>query len=286
MKTRTAYISVLVVFVVATTSTWSASSVAEDIPPFDLATAVGLWLLDEGEGDFVEDSSGTGNDGKLMGNTSEWVDGRYGKALRFNGHFVWARDVVGLPVDAEPRTVMCSFRWPEIMWKPEAERQDISIATGGMGIFGYGPIQGGARVTVWIDDHESVGVETMYDALLTPWEGDTDWHHLAVVFPPGGVKTSDFRIYFDGQLREAEPEVFDEAFGESDINTVLTSLNIGCQSGSNNQFFHGIVDDVAIFPSALPEEHIRSIARSGLENAKAVQPSGKLATSWGVLKAR
>ena len=283
MNARPANVSILVLFMLATTLVWTFPTAAEDeVPPFDLASAVGIWLLDEGEGDFIEDSSGTGNDGKLMGNTSEWVDGRFGKAIRFNGHFVWVRNVVGLPAGAEPRTLMCSFKWPDFAWKPAADKQDISIATGGMGIFGYGPIEGGARNTVWIDDHESVGIETCYDANLTPWAGDTEWHHLAVVFPPGAVKTADFLIYFDGTLREAETD----PIWDNDVLTKPTDLNIGSQSGSNNLFFHGIVDDVAIFPSALPEEHIRSIARSGLLNARAVSPSGRLATAWGVMKTR
>ena len=282
METRLTNVSIFVLFMLATTLIWTFPSVAQQfVPEFDLGTAVGIWLLDEGEGAIARDTSGNGNDGTLMGDTSEWVDGRFGKAINFNGHFVWVRNVVGLPVGGDPRTVMCSFKWHELMWKPEAERQDVSIGTGGIGIMGYGPIERNSRVTVWIDDHESVGVETCYDTNLTPWAGDTDWHHLAVVFPRGGFTTSDFRIYFDGEIQEAVVEGNNAA-----INTKEVNLNIGSQSGSNGMPFIGIIDDVAIFPSELHDEHIKSIARNGLVNALAVSPSGKLATSWGILKAR
>jgi hypothetical protein len=45
---------------------------------------VGYWRFDEGSGNIAADSSGNGNNGTLMNNPA-WVDGKYGKALSFNG---------------------------------------------------------------------------------------------------------------------------------------------------------------------------------------------------------
>jgi hypothetical protein len=45
---------------------------------------VGYWKLDEGIGTTAYDSSGNGNDGTLV-NGPTWVDGRFGKALSFDG---------------------------------------------------------------------------------------------------------------------------------------------------------------------------------------------------------
>ena len=50
----------------------------------DPSTCVGMWHFDEGSGDVASDSSGNGNDGTLM-EAPEWVDGKVGKALAFNG---------------------------------------------------------------------------------------------------------------------------------------------------------------------------------------------------------
>ncbi|MFQ6055938.1 MAG: hypothetical protein ACE5J3_08170, partial [Methanosarcinales archaeon] len=44
---------------------------------------VAEWHFDEGSGGIVKDSSGNSNDGIIHGAT--WVDGKYGKALRFDG---------------------------------------------------------------------------------------------------------------------------------------------------------------------------------------------------------
>ena len=46
----------------------------------DLDDAAGIWLFDED----ANDSSGNNNHGTLVGNP-QWVDGKFGKALKFNG---------------------------------------------------------------------------------------------------------------------------------------------------------------------------------------------------------
>ena len=47
---------------------------------------VGLWHFDEGTGNEARDASENGNDGTLMNMEEEdWVDGKYGKALKFDG---------------------------------------------------------------------------------------------------------------------------------------------------------------------------------------------------------
>ena len=49
----------------------------------DFDTAVGIWLFDEGKGAVAKDISGEGNDGEVV--KAPWVDGKFGKALDFDG---------------------------------------------------------------------------------------------------------------------------------------------------------------------------------------------------------
>lgn len=49
----------------------------------DFETARGIWLLDEGKGDVINDSSGNHNHGELQG--GKWVKGQNGPALSLNG---------------------------------------------------------------------------------------------------------------------------------------------------------------------------------------------------------
>ena len=44
---------------------------------------VAYYSFDEGEGNVLHDLSGNGNDGTIYG--AKWVDGKYGKALEFDG---------------------------------------------------------------------------------------------------------------------------------------------------------------------------------------------------------
>ena len=71
----------------------------------DQETIVGMWLFDEGKGEVTKDSSGNGNDGKLM-NGPKWVDGKFGKALEFDGtdDNVEMPNDSGLPSGAQDRT--------------------------------------------------------------------------------------------------------------------------------------------------------------------------------------
>ncbi len=48
----------------------------------------GMWLFNEGTGNTAKDSSGNKNDGKINGG-AKWVDGKFGKALEFNGSDGW-----------------------------------------------------------------------------------------------------------------------------------------------------------------------------------------------------
>ena len=44
---------------------------------------VAVWLFDDGSGNILKDFSGNGNDGKLVEGPT-WVDGKFGKALKFD----------------------------------------------------------------------------------------------------------------------------------------------------------------------------------------------------------
>jgi len=62
---------------------WPSSKVAEAAIINPHPGLVGWWRFDEGSGSIATDSSQYGNDGTVYGAT--WVDGKYGKALSFNG---------------------------------------------------------------------------------------------------------------------------------------------------------------------------------------------------------
>ncbi len=134
----------------------------------------------------------------------------------------------------------------------DSQKLQLSITKGAPGAWG-GPIAG-----------EAISDET--------------WHHLAAVIGPDtGLAT-----FFDGVLLKAD------AYSEpsQDANPAKTVIGDGSASGHQ---LEGLLDEVALFSVELTEDQIVEIMNDGLEAAtglsKAVDPSGKAATTWGRLRA-
>jgi len=74
------------------TETFNVTLYAKTEQAINEAGLVGHWKFDEGTGTTAHDSSGNGNNGTLI-NGPQWVDGKYGKALSFDG----VNDYVAVP---------------------------------------------------------------------------------------------------------------------------------------------------------------------------------------------
>jgi len=95
------------------------------------------------------------------------------------------------------------------------------------------------------------------------------WYHIAgVIDPPNGKE----QLYVDGKL-DAEKDISSE-----DLETNDDPLWIGRRFDA---FFDGIIDEVVIYNRALTEDEIKD-DMSGI--SAAVSYSGKLATTWGIIK--
>ena len=77
MKARYLQISMVVVFVASLLTASSYAGVG-------LENCVGMWLFDDDSEDIAIDSSGNENHGNFIG-SPEWVDGKFGSALEFDG---------------------------------------------------------------------------------------------------------------------------------------------------------------------------------------------------------
>ncbi len=267
MDTRLANSSVVVLCGAAILLAYAFPSVAD----YDLGDAVGLWLLDEGEGEVAGDSSATGDHGELWREPT-WVDGRFGKALHFDGQsFVWIKNAQGIPEGATPRTLMCYFKWDEAIWD------------GTQTLINLGKSEWRSMLTLWLQADRGVGVYSHDDVQFFEWDGDTDWHHIAVVFPEGAKASDEFVFYLDG-VRQEDTEMDDDVNG---LNFKGGLINIAC-AANISAFFKGTMDEIVLFPFEMSEENIASAAKFGLERGQvlAVSPTGKAATTWGVLKER
>ncbi|MFC1716139.1 LamG domain-containing protein [Candidatus Poribacteria bacterium] len=230
---------------------------------------VGAWLFDEGSGNDTKDSVGN-NHGEIMGNL-KWADGKLGKALEFAGA---GDSYVSIPhndyMDADPYTITAWVKleaasWQYIAWRdglvwPEPRNKrhtDIWVADGSNIV-----------VLMW---HTEAGGEGRIDGKTAVADGN--WHHVA--------KSSDsdnMMLYIDGELDGESPIGGQLAINGED------PLWIGARPG--NVAATGIIDEVGFFTEALSGDQLKEVMAQGLEPLAAVEPSNKLASTWGKLKTR
>jgi len=230
----------------------------------DPKTVVGMWLFDEGEGEIARDSSGKNNDVSLH-NGTQWVEGKFGKALEFDGIDDFASaNVPDAPQGTALRTV--------VGW---AKSNNISIK-GGIVAYGnpvlncvFGFLHYGG---IWYS--QLWGAAPAFD-VPTNVVVNTSWHHNAVLYDGKNVVH-----YIDGEKVSSEPRT---------PTTQGTVLIIG-EEVDGNDWFNGLVDEVAIFNVVLAQEDIRAIMNTGLYAAvgigKVVMAEGTLSTTWGSIKRR
>ena len=198
----------------------------------DMEGVVAVWLLNEGSGNKVTDFSGKGHDGEFGGGKPKWVDGKFGKALSFDGQadFVKMNDPT-IPETAD-LTIGCWVKpgdqqktWTNILSSHNAgppprgisfeQRADnVNLMTVPMGT-GDGK---------WnVDD---VNPKPMLTQLKTD-----EWNHFAV------VKKGDKSIqYLNGKV-SIEGKVLKDPIGAA------TEFLIGKGHCCGNREFNGIVDE-------------------------------------------
>jgi len=234
----------------------------------DLKSAVAIWLFDEGKGDVVKDSSENGNDGQSM-EGPKWVDGKFGKALEFDGSDDYVDcgndtsfDIVdAITIVAWTFPLSQTFNHQDLVGKPSA--------------YILGHMDPGVIVRSYINDGGWFGVDYSepFDSYVD------DWFHFAFTYD-----VSKLKVYVNGILDGEGVRS-----GKIVINTNPVVVAHSCESQGFNAFYKGIVDDVAIFNEALSEDDIKSIMSQGLSRTlgiTAVSPSGKLATTWAASKSK
>ena len=235
----------LMIFIIILSVSVLNTSVHAAIDP---GTVVGIWLLDEDEGNEAMDSSGNGYIGVAAAGDLEWVEGKFGNALEVipgggsrvhvehNDAFnleeftlmAWVKfNSVGSNQDIALKQTTNSDRNYQIQ-KNASDNARASFASGGQA--GAGSAAGSTTLTTDV------------------------WYHIAATYDG-----AEFKIHLDGQLEKTQQTNL-----EPDTNT--NAFSIGAHpTGSNT--VDGIVDEVALFHVALALEDIQAIMNEGLESA-------------------
>ena len=256
MKARYLLLGVVALFAVSLLTTQSYAKIDPD-------NVVGIWLFDEGEGDTAEDSSENKNDGVLNGPT--WVDGmsQSGKALEFDG----SNDYVLIQfLDPAPRSITLeAWIYPTAGGVVFSELGQAAINSGWhdsqMEILSSGEI----KVGFWTGAEQGISLGKY---------SFNEWYHVVMTFDDGDDSIKGYvngELQEEGTLAKQYPGALWYGIGAAD------STNLG-----DGTYFDGIIDDIAIYNIALSEEEVKQ----NYQEAFAVFPAGKLATTWASVKTK
>lgn len=214
---------------------------------------IAMWTFDDGtiNGDTVVDQSGVGTDATMIGDVAT-TEGVIGEGLLFEAA---ADSYIEIPALGEFEAVSCEC------WAYEEA---------------FGGIQGIVSTWQWIagkvhfkfQDNQIQVDKNGAGKIALNADAQTWYHIIYTTEVPDAVK-----LYVDGELVAeqgggAEPELWDER-------------RIG--SEHDGRWLNGMIDEVRIYDRALTEDEV-SQNFAVKNNIFAVDPSGKLATSWGSLK--
>jgi hypothetical protein len=267
MKVKFLLIGVAVLFVVGALTIPSYANI-------DPKTCVGAWLFDENNGNVAMDSSGNKNDGTIM-NGPKWVDGKFVKALSFDG----VDDYINLPsatlTNWEGLTLAA---WVWFNFLPNELASSYDEVFGSLqDIYDMYEDKGNNELRVKV----TTTVSAERPGIPTAQLKKSQWLHIAGIFDSAA---GQMKIYMDGKLIDTH-NLTGKVSG-----TQFSS--IGAQGGPNGPFdgFHnGLIDDVALFNVALSDQDLQTLMNKGLKESlgiAAVVLSGKLTATWADIKTR
>lgn len=241
------------------------------------AKVIGAWLFDEGSGEAAEDSSGNGVDGVLIGGPG-WVDGKFGKALKFepNKYVDFPPPISDKMILEKEFTCMCwmyPHKW-EGSWNGAFSMQAGS--TGGE-IYGiYFGNNGGTEIQCWTRIAGSAIGATSGKGTLEL----NKWTHGAITYDG-----SKLIVYKDGE-EAGETTISGDLDNADRKGRFVINGNYNSLDGGLAEWCSATLDEVLVFDTALTADEIKSYMEKGFKAvATAVEPSDKLAATWGQLKA-
>jgi hypothetical protein len=196
---------------------------------------VGYWKFDEGNGTEAGDSSGNNNNGTLE-NGPTWVDGKYGKAVSFDG----SDDYVEVP---QSSTLDIVDGVSIVAWVyPKASPTFATILS--RWYDGWEPDRG-IVLQLKEGSYLRFGVIDTINVLDAPFTFETNkWYYIAATW-----NGSDSRIYVNGI-----------EIGNRSTSGSFTNQNVNLGIGSDlNPFqagFNGTIDNVMIYNRALTAEEV------------------------------
>jgi len=219
---------------------------------------LGVWTLDEGAGNDVEDLSANEHHGEIVGDV-KWVEGKFGTALEMEGNG-YVRIEHEEDMDLETFSMTAWIKVPKIV-----DPYQFVMGKGAWPDRNY---------ALWIRPGTIV-VGTSEGANQVPGNSVVggDWYHVA-----GTYDLEFLKIYVNGELNN-------QVALSGIPKTPVAPLIIGGEPPPGTNHLHGTIDEAGVFKVALEEDDIKRIMDNGLKlSVTAVEPGEKLCTTWGALR--
>ena len=219
------------------------------------STLLGKWRLDKGANDVFKNINGT-----VVG--AQLVDGRFGKALEFDGDndYVDFGDVAAMD---QPSTFTISMRFKRrvdrtaqtnhgvknvlLAQSSRSANDNIEIGTTG------------SKIQVYMDTYTGLDTTKTFEAGIQ----NNVWYHILVSYTGGTVK-----VYLDG-VKKATFTGFGTRLDSSTISRLslgIARVKTNPNDNASDQLwgdFDGWIDDVAIYQTIFPDAVISRLSTSG-----------------------
>ncbi len=217
---------------------------------------LGWWKLDDGTGTVAADSSGNGNNGTFVGDP-EWVAGKFGSGLLFDGQGGERVSLGNLDVESGAISITCWFNAYNLD-TPGNDPRMVSKAFGG-----------GNNEHIWmVSSSRRSGEKRLRFRLKTDdgaattemWGDDGDaqtrviqlneWIHAAATWDG-----TTMRLYKNGVEVGSASKAGNSVAVDPSVGAAFGNQPVGAE----NRPFNGVMDDVRIYTRALSVEEIQEV---------------------------
>ncbi len=227
---------------------------------------------EEFKGDTVLEKSGRGYDGEINGKITQSDDGKFGKAGLFASTSFLDLDGPNIDPDDIPTEGMSILAWINV---DNITDMALFNARAGDGTWLVHPEARGDGNYRWLNRGHNPG-KTIFD-IRAGSNKAKEWVHYGGTYSRAeGLAV----LYINGKKVGEEKARLDTPIAGDWDQGARVGYNI-----DNKRPFAGLMDDLTVWKRGLTEEEVNGIMNDGVEAFLAVEARGKLATTWGKLKA-